>query len=288
MKRKLTIILFILIMVSPFYIMANENYIDIIFSNEEKERVLNGEIIQRMYMKLNPSTLNTHLYINIPITKYTPKEYSKDEVIVDEKAFFHYKLTEESKLKIYNNLVSYSKLKGMKYFSLREEVEKELIIDSYRITSATNRKKLEDAIYTTIENSVKNFFLQEDNKFGKMVFESEVLNENNNFIMVNKCVSGIPPISGKNDYKIISFFLYDEEKEGFYYYIVSAMKIKFGLQLLADNTNVTLFATRLRGSTVYMARLLFDIDIHDKLNPWDRKALFEGKYRKYWNNAECL
>jgi len=114
-----------------------------------------------------------------------------------------------------------------------------------------------------------------------MVFSSEISNEDNNFIMVNKCISGIPPINGKNDYKIISFFLYDEEKEGFYYYIVSAMKVKFGLQILAENTRVSLFGTRLRGSTVYMARLLFDIDITDKLSPWDKKALLEGKYRTY-------
>ncbi len=278
MTKKIIIFLLLLMATSLF---AEENYLDIIFTKEEKEKVLNGEIIQRTYMKLNSGQLNTHLYIDIPVTKYTPKEYSKDEIIVDEKTFFPYKLTEESKLKMYNDLVSYSKLKGMKYFSLKDEIEKELIIDSYRITSATNRKKLADPVYTNIEPRIQNFFLQEDNKFGKMVFSSELFNEGDSFILVNKCTSGIAPLNGKNDYKIISFFLYDKEKEGFYYYIVSAMKIKFGMQLLADNTNVTLFATRLRGSTVYMSNLLFGLILDDKLNPWDREALFDGKYRTY-------
>jgi hypothetical protein len=276
--KKILIILFIFI---QFYINAEDiPPLKNIFNLEEIEKIKNNEIIARMFLKYNPEKANTHLKIEIPVTKFTNENFSVYEMLVDEKAFIPYKINPESKLKFYNILTSYSKLRGMVYYSRRIAKTQELILNCFRVESPNNKKLVPDKIYDSIQPKIENYFLQEDNKFGKLLFKSELYNEENSFVMVNTCMQPIFPINNKEDYKMISFFIYDKESEGFYYYSLNAMRIRFALELLIKKTNATLFSNRLRAGTVHLSKLI-GLDWSNKINPWDEQKLLEGKYRTY-------
>jgi hypothetical protein len=254
--------------------------INSIFSNDEILKVKKGDIISRMYLKTNPEKVNTHLKIDIPKTQYTDEDFSVYEMIVDEKAYIPYKITEDSKLKLYNSLTSYSKLKGMVYYSRRIATPQELIINNYKVESVKNKKPLEDITYTKIQPSIINYFLQQDNKFGKFVYKSELVNNVNDFFMITSNMEPISIINYKGDNKFILFLIHDENNEGYYYYLINTMRIRFGLSLITGKTNATLFSNRLRASTVHLAKSL-GLNWDDKLNPWDEQKLLQGFYRNY-------
>jgi len=251
-----------------------------IFTSDEISKLKNGEIITRMFLKNNPDKANTHLQIKIPKTTFTPEDYTKYEMIVDEKAFIPYKLTPESKLSIYNVFSGFSKLKGMEYYSRRIAKTQELILNCYKIESLNNQKKVNDAVYKEIKPKLENYFFQEDNKFGKHIFKSEIFSEGDSFVMINTLMDAIVPISGKGDYKFITFFIYDQASEGYFYYTINIMKIRLGLELITSKTNATLFSNRLRASTIHFAKMI-SLNWSDKINPWNEKLLNEGKYRTY-------
>ena len=262
------------------------------FTNQEIEKVKTGEIITRMYLKNNAVGENTNLKIEIPKTVYKDEDFSLYEMITDEKAFFPYNMEDDdSKLKFYNILTSYSKLSGMKYFSRRISEVKELIIDSYRIESPKKKKAIKDMVYKEIKPKVVNYFLQKDNKFGNLSYKSELFNEGDNFILINTCLDPVSKyffsINKKEEYKLLTYFIYDKKLKGFFYYSVNLMRIRLKL-LLTKNKKLTLFPTtfsnRLRAATVHLA-LLIGLNWEDKLNPWDEKflkMLRKGKHEGYY------
>ncbi|HPO49224.1 MAG TPA: hypothetical protein PLO89_02770 [Spirochaetota bacterium] len=251
-----------------------------IFSKEDISAVLKGDILIRTYFKTNPGNFNTHLKIEVPATKWTDEDYSKYEILVDEKAFIPYEINEETKLKFYNALTSYSKLKGMVYYSMNGGEIKELILDAYRVKSENNNKKIDDETYNEVKEKLTGYFYQEDNKFGKFIFRSDFNNYGNSFFLSNVSTQGIFPINGKGDYKTITFFIYDDEKKGFFYYNLFAMRIKIGLDLLAKKTNVTLFSSRVRAVTVHLINLI-GLDWSNRLRPFEEEKLYKGLYRTY-------
>jgi hypothetical protein len=251
-----------------------------IFNKDEILRVKNGEIISRMYLKTNPENVNTHLKIDIPKTQFTPEDYSIYEVLNDEKAFIPYKISDESKLKLYNTLTSFSKSTGMVYYSRRIAQPQTFIIFCSKVDSLKNKKNLPDSIYNEINPKIENYFIQQDNKFGKFVYKSDLYNFYDDFVMVNTCMEPMSVINSKGDTKIVSFFIYSKEDNGYFYYTVSSMRIRFGLSLITGKTNATLFSNRLRASTVHLVKLL-GLNWDDKLNPWDEQKLLQGFYRTY-------
>lgn len=255
------------------------------FSPSEMKKVKEGEIISRMYMNTNPGDFNTDQSLTIPRTKYTPEDYSSNsyEVVCDEKAFFPYQLDGESRLKLYNILTGYSRLKGMKYWSLNRDRSETFILDCYRVEkSLLGYSKKDDKEYSTISTHLQGYFEQEDNKFskyaGKLVYKSDLYTEGNNFILVNSTQSGIPFVCNKDEMKLITFFIYDEEARGFYYYAFSVMRIR--LDLLYKKTNATLFSSRLRAGTIHFATLL-GLNWYDKLQAWTYDYLDAGKHKNY-------
>jgi hypothetical protein len=56
-------------------------------TDAEKEKVLKGEMISRMYIKYNARGENTHMNIEVPTTRYANEDFSVYEIIVDEKSF---------------------------------------------------------------------------------------------------------------------------------------------------------------------------------------------------------
>ncbi len=261
--------------------------VDTFFNNKEIEKVLKGEIITRMYIKDNASGENTDLKIEIPNTKYTNEDFSAYEVIVDEKAFIQYKLEDiPSRLKFYNILTAYSKLKGMQYYTRMRKRKEIFILESSKI-NPKNNLSIPDEIYDEIKPKIENYFSQKDNKFGKLTFRSELYNEGNNFVIINTCIHPISSfvfvINKKEETKFINYFFYSEEKKGFYYYTINVMRVRLNF-LLKENDimtlNPTLFSNRLRASTVHLAKML-GLNLEDKLNPWDEDLLEKGAYKNY-------
>jgi len=157
---------------------------------------------------------------------------------------------------------------------------KELILDAYRVKSENNNKKIDDETYNEVKEKLTGYFYQEDNKFGKFIFRSDFNNYGNSFFLSNVSTQGIFPINGKGDYKTITFFIYDDEKKGFFYYNLFAMRIKIGLDLLAKKTNVTLFSSRVRAVTVHLINLI-GLDWSNRLRPFEEEKLYKGLYRTY-------
>ncbi|HOV15528.1 MAG TPA: hypothetical protein PK771_14670, partial [Spirochaetota bacterium] len=234
MKRILILNLFIFALFNLF----SSDFVKIgdVFSNDEINKTLKGEIVVRTYFKTNPANLNTHMKIDIPKTKWTDEDYSKYEILVDEKAFIPYELNDTSKLKFYNALTSYSKLKGMVYYSMNAGKAQQLILDCYRVKSESDKKQIDDGEYKEIKENITNYFYQEDNKFGKFIFKSDLYNTGDSFVLSNVSTQGIFPLNGKGEYKTITFFLYDNEKKGFFYWTIFSMRVKVALDLLAKKT----------------------------------------------------
>ena len=275
-----------LILIFPLY--SNDVFLKTFFSNEELKKVEKGEIITRMYLKNNATNENTDQKIIVPKTKYIDEDFSVYEMIVDEKAFIPYHLKDnKSKLNFYNTLTSYSKLKGMKYFSRRIQKKQKLIIDTHKIASPTEKKRLKDIVYTEIKPKITNYFLQEDNKFGKLIYKSDLYNEDDNFISINVCFQPVAKfifsICKKREYKFITYFIYDKKLKGFYYYSVNLMRIRLKFVLKKNDVltlHPTTFSNRLRAATVHFANLL-GMNWDSKINPWDEKKLNKGLYKNY-------
>ncbi len=257
------------------------------FSDKDIEKVLKNEIVSRMCVKGNASGENTDLQINVPKTKYTNEDFSIYEVIVDEKAFLPYKMEDmSSKLKFYNILTAYSKLKDMQYYTRMRKKTETFIIDSKRI-NPDNFSEIEDIVYNEIKPKIINYFFQNDNKFGKLKFKSELYNYDDNFVMVNTCIQPVSKfvfvINKKEETKYISYFFYSKEKQGFFYYSFNVMRVRLKLVLTKNDVmtlNPTLFSSRLRASTVHLAKAL-NLNWEDKLNPWDEDLLEKGVYKNY-------
>ncbi len=272
---------FLIFSANVFYSQNNDLNVKIFFKPDEIEKVLNGEIITRMYVKNDAARENTDQFITIPKTKYADEDFSVYEMITDEKAFLPYELkSEKEKLVFYNTLTAFSKLNGMLYFSRLAGKPQVLIKESYRIASPDSRKKAGDNIYDKIEPKITSYFMQEDNKLGKLTFKSELVNSGDNFILINTCIDKISKImfevSKENEYKVITYFIYDREKKGFFYNSINIMRIRKDVLLTGNNMisplNPTTFSNRLRGATVHLAGLL-GINLQNKINPWDEKYL---------------
>ena len=122
-------------------------------------------------------------------------------------------------------------------------------------------------------------FFQEDNKFGKLFYKSELYNEEDNFILVNTCLEPLTKlifsINEKEEYKICSYYIYDKEKKGFFYYSFIIMRVRVNALLtMKQGYSPTTFSNRLRASSVHLAKLI-GLNWENKLNAWP------GKYDTY-------
>jgi hypothetical protein len=240
------------------------------FDKAEREVVLKDGIITKSFLKNNNSayTPNTNGQINIPVTQYTEKDLAGYEMICVEKTFFPYELTGESKLSVYNNLASAAKLKDMQYYSRTDSKIETLITSSSRIASSEDKTPNKDSVYTSISPKTVNYFTITDNRFGDLTFRSELYSEGENFILKNVCVEPMEKyfisINNKEEYKLITFFIYNKESKGYFYYSINAMRIRSGYFLKLGMLSAENFANRMRGSTVHTAKLL-GLDWGDKI-----------------------
>ncbi len=277
MKKLSILTILCLVATAIFADVSADLSVSTFFTAEQQTEVVNGDILPQMWVKYNAKNENSVESITIPTTKYNNEDYSVYEVVTDERFFIPYKLNDESKLKFYNVLTSYSGLKGMQYYSRRAGKASLLIKKCYRVKSLSD-EKLPDITYEKIEPKISNMFLQKDNKLGTLYFKNELFSDSDNFVMVNTCVIPITKalftINDKNEYKIYSFFIYDAEAGGYFCYSFQVLRVKLDSVLKSGMISPTTFSNRLRASTVHLYKML-GIDKSDKLNPW------VGLYDKY-------
>lgn len=277
MKKLSILTILCLVATAIFADVSADLSVSTFFTAEQQTEVVNGDILPQMWVKYNAKNENSVESISIPTTKYNNEDYSVYEVVTDERFFIPYKLNDESKLKFYNVLTSYSGLKGMQYYSRRAGKASLLIKKCYRVKSLSD-EKLPDITYDKIEPKISNMFLQKDNKLGTLYFKNELFSDSDNFVMVNTCVIPITKalftINDKNEYKIYSFFIYDAEAGGYFCYSFQVLRVKLDSVLKSGMISPTTFSNRLRASTVHLYKML-GIDKSDKLNPW------VGLYDKY-------
>lgn len=266
------------------FISADELKVETFMNAQQIERVLKGEIVTRMYLKHNAVGENTDLFIPVPRTKYNDEDFSPYEMVTDEKAFIPLEGTEENRLKLYNTLVSFSKLTNMEYWNRGDLKPMVFILDCYRTETKKGIKRIDDPVYNEIAPKIENYFTQKDNKFGELTYRSELYSEGKNFVLVNTCVESLKkygiPVNRKEEYKMISFFIYDEEQKGYFYYTVSLMRLRIGAVLKSGKLYPGTFSNRLRGATVHLANLL-GYDWDDRMNPWEESKLRSGYYKNY-------
>ena len=247
------------------------------FTENEIERINNGEIISRMFVKYNMREENSHESLEIPKTDYLNEDFDPYQIKADEKGFLPYVLTEESRLAFYNILSSYSKLTGMKYYSRRAGKVQVLVEECYRVKNISGTE-ISDLVCESIKPKSLNMFQQKDNKFGTLIYKSEVFNEGDNFILINSNAEPISKlifnVTDPNEYKLFSYFIYDAEKKGFYYYSALISKINVDLLLKSKKVGPTAYSNRLRAASVHLAKLI-GLNWEDKLNAWP------GKYDTY-------
>jgi hypothetical protein len=252
-------------------------------SNAEINKIISGEIISRMYVKYNVYEENTHMSISIPKTNLVNEDLSTYDIFCDEKAFIPYNLNYNTKLHLFNTLVSYSKLKGMRYYSRSDDKIMCFIMDCYRINNLYDETRLDDEEFINIQPEVENYFKQRDNKFGFLYFKSELINVGNNFILINDCEkvnNNIFQITNFNGLKSITYLIYDNTLGGFFLYSYIAANINNDFLLKIGLFHSTSFSDRLRACSVHLAYLL-GLNWVDKLNPWDKIKLRNGDYKNY-------
>jgi len=240
------------------------------FTADEIERVINGDLIPRMFVKYNSRGENSHDSIRVPVTEYNNEDFSQYEVIVDDKGFIPYDLNEQTRLQLFNIMTGFSKLEGIPYYSRRARRNEVLIVESFRVNSL-NGNRVPDRVYSSVLPTVENIFKQKDNKLGTMHYNSSLFVDGDNFIMLNRSITsvtkGIITINNPGDLKTWTFLIYDRDRGGFFYYSVMAMRVRVDFVLKMDIFSPTTFSNRLRASTVRLSEMM-GFDRSDKYNAW--------------------
>jgi hypothetical protein len=237
---------------------------EVFFEPEEVQKVLKGDIctFARFGNKIR-NTDGSNAVRKLPVTEYIAKELEGYEMVTVEKAFFPYDLKTKSKLAFYNHLQEYSTLAGTLYYSRTDQKVQKLVLESYRVDSADFKQKEKDNVHTQIKDYHKDYVYLRDNRFGKIVFSSEIFHKNDHFVTKQ---TNIKPLSmfrihvnDKGEYQLISFYIYDEDKKGYLYYAVHAMRVRGGLIKTLGRLSPESFANRIRAMTVHIAAF-FEMD----------------------------
>ncbi|MBL7188131.1 MAG: hypothetical protein ISS70_17550 [Phycisphaerae bacterium] len=232
--------------------------VDVFFSPDEVDKVVQGDIytFSRFGNKIK-NTDGSNTVRKLPVTEYIAKELEGYEMVTIEKAFFPYDLKTKPKLAFYNHLQKYSTVAGTLYYSRTDQKVQKLVLESYRVDSADFKQKEKDNVHTQIKDYHKDYVYLRDNRFGKIVFSSEIFHKNDHFVTKQ---TNIKPLSmfrirvnDKGEYQQISFYIYDEDKKGYLYYAVHAMKVRGGLIKTLGRLSPESFANRIRAMTVHIA-----------------------------------
>ena len=238
--------------------------VEMFFTPSEVDGVLQGDIytFSRFGNKIR-NTDGSNTVIKLPATEYMTKELEGYEMVTVEKAFFPYDLKTKPRLAFYNYLQRYSDLAGILYYSRTDKKARKLVLESYRVDSADFKQKEEDHAHTLIRDYHKDHVYLKDNRFGKIMFSSEIFHKDDHF--VTRWINVKPlsmfriPVSDRGQYHLICFYIYDSDRKGYFYYAVHAAKVRGGLIMTLGRLSPESFANRIRAMTVHIATY-FEMD----------------------------
>lgn len=232
--------------------------LDRFFSAKEKERVLENEIISRCCLDLDKGK-NT-LGLAVPKTEFFTSDYKNYELVSVEKAFIPCASDNQIKLKFYNDLIAFSELAGVRYYSITDEEINPFILKSSRIKSENKNNPLNDIRYKKIIPKRVHFFQIEDNRFGKIIFRSEIYSRNGVFILKNISTHSLKKFGFKinepGEYSYTFIFFYDKNSSGYFYYALQALRIRSFFIRNMGIIKGKSFANRLRAMTVHFAGIM--------------------------------
>ncbi len=234
------------------------------FEPDEVDGVLQGDIYTfSRFGKEIKNTDGSNNVMKLPVTEYIAKELEGYEMVTVEKAFFPYDLKAKPRLAFYNHLQKYSTLAGTLYYSRTDQKAQKLVLESYRVDSTDFRQREEDNVHTKVKDFHKDHICIKDNRFGKILFRSEIFHKDDHFVTR---LANVRPLSmfrlrlnDKGEYQLISFYIYDEDKSGYFYYALHAMKVRGGLIRRLGRLSPESFANRIRAMTVHIAAF-FEMD----------------------------
>ena len=231
----------------------------VLFTHEETMKILQGRIITDVFLKHGKrlsTEENRGAVVRIPVTTHTPEKLNNFDMITVEKLFLPYDLDKRPASDLYRTLLSCNKLAGMKYYSHRAGGVKPFILKSAPVSGDITETRVP---FKTLPYT-RGIFRIKDNKFGEILFKSELFCRGNDFILVNTCTGPVSKfmieLVDKGDYRMISFFIYDRAARGYLCYFLHTLKVKNDLFLRTGIIESKSFGNRIRACTLHLCSLL--------------------------------
>ncbi len=254
-KRKY-LIAFIVALVFSVYIPEGYSFGNF-FSPTERKAMLQGKIVSRttVYGKTIVSG-GKKVSVRPPSCRFLPEDIAKYEILAEERAFFPLPPARDHRKCLYDAMVSFEKMKGMKYYSTGSGKPKTLILDSSLISDGTaGEKSKSDA-----KKKLTHFYRIKDNRFGWQSFKQNIFNAGNSFIAFSKSLQPMKRFGSTINYAgeslIVYVFHYDHRLKGYLYLGLHAMRMRNSYFRGLGLPSPTSMANRLRANTVYLAGLL--------------------------------
>ncbi len=235
----------------------DEGGIDAFFSAEEKNAVKNGDIITRAEVKGGGGYNLRGRTLALPGSSLVPSSLRYYEVLAEERAFMPFDISGTGHLKFYNGLFAYSRFKGLKYYSRTDKRFQPYILESGRVSGPESPSLLADPVYTAPAPRRAVYFRIRDNRFGDMMFLSEVVHRGEDFLISSSTTKPLSkmgvPIARAGEYRMMSFYFYSARDRGYFYYGLHAVRVRSGFFISSGLVNAESFANRLRAETVRRA-----------------------------------
>lgn len=264
MKKLVAPLLIILI-----YSMSGFNYVQssspLIFSADEKSLLRDNNIMTFVYMKGKGNAVSnvadTAGFLSISAL---PSGWDRYDVVIVEKAYLKVKVSDSSRLKLFNTITGRSGLKGMRYYSISEGGTARLILESFRVKSCSDRSYMPDMHSAVIAAKEQSSFVIKDNRMGTICFNASVEYFNGVFTETDVSCGTVSRMGMRvfNDggYVIKHYVVPDGSGNGYFYCSVQIMKVESSIMKKLDLLNPENFGNRIRGETVhFFSRMGYDI-----------------------------
>ncbi len=246
MKKNIyaTLVVVQFLLLFPFDVSGGvKNY----FTAAMREKSLKGKILSRVtvYGK-TVSNFSRKSRVPVPSFSFLPPDIHRYEILAEERAFFSVPEKDAVK-KLIRVLVSFKKLKGMRYYSTGSSAVKRLILDSAPVSAAPSGKR--GRVYRI-----------KDNRFGWQSFRQQIYTKGATVVVFNQSLQPMKrfgsSINRAGESLMVYVFHHDPRRKGFFYYGFHAQRVRsttfrgLGLPSAASMGN------RLRASTVHLAKML--------------------------------
>lgn len=171
-------ILFYIILSFIIFNLSANNY----FSDDELSVLGKGKEIKTIQLYSPKHTLERNYADKLP---FSLKDYS---VFAELKGILNIKPNQENQLLLNNYLIAFSQMKGMQYYSWRDKKYQTLIVKCHTIKKPVmedgkiinkwkSKKQVPDIKLKSIVPLNYNYLLQQDNRYGNVIYEVKVENK---------------------------------------------------------------------------------------------------------------